>query len=93
MSELSWWFSPHPGWEPTEDWPQEVPVVRLEAGDEVVLIDPFLPPDGGFGATATASVRRCSLVSLRLQREMLNLKIYRMPMFFSGPACTTREVV
>ena len=46
MSELSWWFSPHPDWEPTEDWPEEVPVVRYETDDEVVLIDPFLPPDG-----------------------------------------------
>jgi glyoxylase-like metal-dependent hydrolase (beta-lactamase superfamily II) len=48
VSELSWWLSPHPDWEPTEDWPQEVPVVRYETDDEVVLIDPFLPPDGTF---------------------------------------------
>jgi len=48
VSELSWWFSPHPDWEPGEDWPEEVPVVRLETDDEVVLIDPFLPPDGSF---------------------------------------------
>ena len=52
MSNLSWWFSPHPAWEPGEDWPQEVPVVRYETEDEVALIDPFLPagdrfdPDG-----------------------------------------------
>src|SRR5216117_2089190 len=32
-------MSPHPDWEPAEDWPEEVPVV---------LIDPFLPPDGEF---------------------------------------------
>jgi hypothetical protein len=48
VSTLSWWFSPHPDWEPTEDWPQEVPVVRYETADEIVLIDPFLPPDGSF---------------------------------------------
>jgi hypothetical protein len=48
VSELSWWLSPHPDWEPTEDWPEEVPVVRYETDDEVVLIDPFLPPDGDF---------------------------------------------
>jgi glyoxylase-like metal-dependent hydrolase (beta-lactamase superfamily II) len=48
MSELSWWLSPHPDWEPGEDWPEEVPVVRYETDDEVALIDPFLPPDGNF---------------------------------------------
>lgn len=48
MSELSWWLAPHPAWEPTEDWNEEVPVVRYETDAEVVLIDPFLPPDGSF---------------------------------------------
>jgi len=48
VSELSWWFAPHPDWEPTEDWAEEVPVVRYETDDEVVLIDPFPPPDGSF---------------------------------------------
>jgi glyoxylase-like metal-dependent hydrolase (beta-lactamase superfamily II) len=41
-------MSPHPDWESSEDWPQEVPVVRYETDDDVVLIDPFLPPDGEF---------------------------------------------
>lgn len=41
-------MSPHPDWEPTEDWPEEVPVVCLETDDAVVLIDPFLPPDDSF---------------------------------------------
>ena len=41
-------MAPHPDWDPTEDWPQEVPVVRYETDDELALIDPFLPPDGGF---------------------------------------------
>jgi glyoxylase-like metal-dependent hydrolase (beta-lactamase superfamily II) len=48
VGELSWWMSPHPDWEPEEDWPEEVPVVRYETQDEIVLIDPFLPPDGEF---------------------------------------------
>jgi glyoxylase-like metal-dependent hydrolase (beta-lactamase superfamily II) len=48
MSEVSWWLSPHPDWEPGEDWPEEVPVVRYETGDEVALIDPLLPPDDDF---------------------------------------------
>jgi glyoxylase-like metal-dependent hydrolase (beta-lactamase superfamily II) len=48
MGELTWWLSPHPAWEPGENWPQEVPVVRYDTDDAVVLIDPFLPPDGTF---------------------------------------------
>jgi glyoxylase-like metal-dependent hydrolase (beta-lactamase superfamily II) len=48
MSELSWWLAPHPGWEPGENWPEEVPVVRYETADEIVLIDPLLPPDDSF---------------------------------------------
>ena len=48
VGELSWWFAPHPDWDPTEDWPEDVPVVRYETDDEVVLIDPFLPPDDNF---------------------------------------------
>jgi glyoxylase-like metal-dependent hydrolase (beta-lactamase superfamily II) len=48
VTSLSWWFAPHPAWEPGEDWPEEVPVVRYETKAEVVLIDPLLPPAGGF---------------------------------------------
>lgn len=48
MSELGVWYSPHPAWEPGENWPEEVPVVRYETDEAVVLIDPFLPPDDGF---------------------------------------------
>jgi len=48
VSELTWWFSPHPAWEPDEDWPQDVPVVRFETDTEIALVDPFLPPDGDF---------------------------------------------
>jgi glyoxylase-like metal-dependent hydrolase (beta-lactamase superfamily II) len=52
VSSLTWWFSPHPAWEPGENWPQEVPVVEYETDDEVVLIDPFPPPTGAFHARA-----------------------------------------
>jgi glyoxylase-like metal-dependent hydrolase (beta-lactamase superfamily II) len=48
VTEVSWWLAPHPSWEPTEDWDENVPVVRYETEAEVVLIDPFLPPDGSF---------------------------------------------
>jgi hypothetical protein len=48
MGELSWWLSPHPAWEIGEDWPEEVPVIRYETEDEVVLFDPFLPPEDDF---------------------------------------------
>jgi hypothetical protein len=42
---LSYWLAPHPAWEPTENWPEEVLCVYLEAPDDVVLIDPLLPPE------------------------------------------------
>lgn len=48
MSELSWWFAPHPDWEPGEDWPEAVPIVRYETDDTVALIDPFWPPNDDF---------------------------------------------
>ena len=48
MGSLTWWFSPHPDWEPGEDWPEVVPVVRYENEDEIAVIDPFLPPDEDF---------------------------------------------
>jgi glyoxylase-like metal-dependent hydrolase (beta-lactamase superfamily II) len=48
VTSLSWWFAPHPAWEPGEDWPREVPVVRYETDAEVALIDPFLPPADDF---------------------------------------------
>jgi glyoxylase-like metal-dependent hydrolase (beta-lactamase superfamily II) len=48
VSELSWWFAPHPDWEPGEDWPEAVPIVRYETDDTVAVIDPFLPPDDDF---------------------------------------------
>lgn len=48
MGELTWWLSPHPSWEEGEDWPELVPVVRYETEHEIVVIDPFLPPDDSF---------------------------------------------
>jgi glyoxylase-like metal-dependent hydrolase (beta-lactamase superfamily II) len=48
VSELAVWHSPHPAWVPGENWPEEVPVVRYETDEAVVLIDPFLPPDDRF---------------------------------------------
>ena len=51
MSELTWWFSPHPAWVPGEDWDPNVPVVRYETAEEIVLIDPLLPPDGEFDSS------------------------------------------
>jgi hypothetical protein len=48
VNTLDWWWSPHPAWGPGEDWDQNVPVVRIESKHEVVLIDPFLPPDDSF---------------------------------------------
>jgi hypothetical protein len=48
MGELTWWPAPHPAWEPGENWPREVPVVRYETDADVALIDPFLPPAGDF---------------------------------------------
>ena len=45
---LDWWYAPHPAWEPGEDWPEEVPVVRYETEDSVALVDPFLPPADDF---------------------------------------------
>ena len=46
VSELSWWFAPHPAWGAGGGLGPEVPVVRFETEDEVTLIDPFLPPEG-----------------------------------------------
>jgi glyoxylase-like metal-dependent hydrolase (beta-lactamase superfamily II) len=48
VGALTLWLSPHPAWEEGEDWPELVPVVRYETEDEVVVIDPFLPPDDSF---------------------------------------------
>lgn len=44
---LSYWLAPHPAWEPTENWPEEVLCVFLKGPKNIVLIDPLLPPDKG----------------------------------------------
>jgi glyoxylase-like metal-dependent hydrolase (beta-lactamase superfamily II) len=48
VGALTFWLSPHPDWEAGEDWPEDVPVVRYETAGEVVVFDPFLPPDDSF---------------------------------------------
>ena len=40
---LWYWLAPHPEWEPTENWPEEVLCVYLESSDGIALIDPLLP--------------------------------------------------
>ena len=37
------WMAPHPEWEPTENWPEDVLCVYYESSDGIVLIDPLLP--------------------------------------------------
>jgi hypothetical protein len=40
---LTYWLAPHPEWEPSENWPEEVLCVCVEAPDGIVLIDPLVP--------------------------------------------------
>ena len=40
---LSFWMAPHPAWESSENWPEDVLCVRYDASDGIVLIDPQLP--------------------------------------------------
>jgi hypothetical protein len=40
---LAYWLAPHPEWEPTENWPEDVLCVRYDSPDGIVLIDPQLP--------------------------------------------------
>ena len=40
---FGYWLAPHPGWQPGENWPEEVLCVRFESPDGIVLIDPLLP--------------------------------------------------
>jgi hypothetical protein len=40
---LTYWLAPHPEWEPTENWPEDVLCVCLERPDGIVLIDPLVP--------------------------------------------------
>lgn len=42
---LTYWLAPHPEWEPSENWPEDVLCVCLESSDEIVLIDPLVPRD------------------------------------------------
>jgi hypothetical protein len=36
-------MAPHPAWESTENWPEEVLCAYFEAADGIVLIDPLVP--------------------------------------------------
>jgi glyoxylase-like metal-dependent hydrolase (beta-lactamase superfamily II) len=38
-----YWMAPHPEWEPTENWPEDVLCVYYESSAGIVLIDPLLP--------------------------------------------------
>lgn len=40
MGSLAWWFSPHPSWEPGEDWARKVPVVCFET-DDALAVDEY----------------------------------------------------
>jgi glyoxylase-like metal-dependent hydrolase (beta-lactamase superfamily II) len=38
------WQAPHPDWEPSEPWDQEVPSYAIDDGDRLLLFDPLGPP-------------------------------------------------
>jgi hypothetical protein len=42
-----YWMAPHPEWEPSENWPEDVLCVYFESTDGIVLIDPLLPRGEG----------------------------------------------
>ena len=39
------WESPHPEWEPSEPWPQEVSSYAIDDGERLLLFDPLAVPD------------------------------------------------
>lgn len=39
------WTAPHPSWKAGADWRRDVGCVYYEAPEEIVLVDPQLPPD------------------------------------------------
>jgi hypothetical protein len=41
---LRLWRMSHPHWKPADDWPPIVTSTVVEAGGEVLLIDPLMPP-------------------------------------------------
>jgi glyoxylase-like metal-dependent hydrolase (beta-lactamase superfamily II) len=38
------WQAPHPGWEPTEPWSQEVSSYAIDDGERLLLFDPLAAP-------------------------------------------------
>jgi hypothetical protein len=38
------WQTPHPDWDPAQDWPRMVTSTCAESGGEVAVIDPIAPP-------------------------------------------------
>ncbi|MEP6909137.1 MAG: MBL fold metallo-hydrolase [Actinomycetota bacterium] len=40
---LWYWLAPHPDWNPSENWPEEVLCVYYEGPDALVLFDPLVP--------------------------------------------------
>ena len=41
---LWYWTAPHPGWEPSEPWDQNVSSYALDDGERLLLFDPIAPP-------------------------------------------------
>ena len=40
------WEAPHPDWDPSEPWSQEVSSYAIDDGDRLLLFDPIVPPTG-----------------------------------------------
>jgi hypothetical protein len=38
------WQAPHPDWEPSEPWQQEVSSYAIDDGERLLLFDPLDPP-------------------------------------------------
>ena len=38
------WQAPHPGWEPSEPWDQNVSSYAIDDGERLLLFDPIAPP-------------------------------------------------
>jgi glyoxylase-like metal-dependent hydrolase (beta-lactamase superfamily II) len=57
---FSFWLAPHPEWDPSENWPEEVLCVRYDTADAIVLIDPLLPrrEEAGFWQALDADIER-----------------------------------
>lgn len=56
------WRLDHPGWKPDLDWPEAVTSTCVEAGGEIVLIDPLAPPDDATEVWARLDARPATVV-------------------------------